>query len=280
MQILYGKPVAEKINQENLKSFQNLHSKFQKKPCIAVLGIAGNMVSDIYIKKIEQKCKKFDIDFISLMAENDIEFVRNFKKIRHDDRITAVMFQQPLSKELNMLINSIDSYKDVEGISSNNMGKLFLNYSDAIIPCTALAVSEILKYYNISVAGKKVVVVGRSNIVGKPVSMLLLNQNATVTTCHSKTIDLFDETKIADILVVAIGKANYITEEAIKKDCTIIDVGINYYQDKIVGDVDFESVKDKASMITPVPGGVGIVTSALIISNILKSFELQLNTNI
>lgn len=279
MKILYGKPVAEKINQQNIELSQKLYSKYEKRPCIAILGIAGDVASDIYLKKIRQRCEKFDIACIPLIAVNDIEFMRNFKKIRNDDRVTAIMFQQPLSKELNMLINDIDSYKDVEGISSDNMGKLFLNYADALVPCTALAVSEILKYYKIDVAGKKVAVIGRSNIVGKPVSMLLLNQNATVTTCHSKTINLFDETKTADILIVAIGKANYITKEAIKKDAIVIDVGINYYQDKIVGDVDFESVKDKASMITPVPKGVGSVTNALIISNILKSFSLQIDSS-
>lgn len=275
MKLLYGKDVAKKINDQNLELSQRLYKKYNKKPCIAVLGIAGSVESDIYVKKIEQKCKKFNIDVISLIALDETQFIRNFKKIRNDDRVTAVMFQQPLSKDLNQLINEIDSYKDVEGISKLNMGKLFLN-QDTLIPCTANAVKEILDFYNIDIASKKAVVVGRSNIVGKPVSMLLLNNNATVTICHSRTVNLEDETKTADILVVAIGKANYITSKYIKKGAIVIDIGINYYNNKIVGDVDFDDVKDIVSMITPVPGGVGIVTSALLISNILKSFKLQM----
>lgn len=275
MELLDGKKVAEKLKEENLKKAIKLYSRYNKKPCIVVLGIVGNAASEIYMKKIEKHCKETNIDCISLIAKDEIEFISNFEKVRKNNKITAIMFQQPLPKKVNEYINKTNVYKDVEGISETNMGKLFLNYDDALIPCTAMAVFEILNYYNIDVTGKKVVMIGRSNIVGKPISMLLLNKNATVTICHSKTVNLNEETNKADILIVGVGIPNFIKSDDIKKDAIVIDVGINYFNNKIVGDVDFEDVKDKVSMITPVPGGVGLVTNMTLISNILKSFELQ-----
>lgn len=277
MKLLEGKLVAEKLIEKIEYKSKQLEEMYNKRPCLAVLGLAGNVPSEIYVKKIQQHCNDFNIDFINLICENEMAFINNFKKVRNNRKITAIMFQQPLSKRLNRMINEIDSYKDVEGVSIENMGKLFLNYPDAIYTCTPAAVLEILDFYNIDVAGKKVVVVGRSNIVGKPISNILLNRNATVTTCHSRTENLEEETKTADILVIAVGKQGLIKAEHVKNGVIIIDVGINFMNGKIYGDVDFDDVKDKISMITPVPGGVGSVTSLTLILNIFKSFELQMN---
>ncbi len=183
------------------------------------------------------------------------------------------MFQEPLPKNLSSLINEIPPEKDIEGVGIYNMGKLFLGEKDVNIPCTSKAVIEILDYYNIDLQGKNVVVVGRSNIVGKPLIPQLLNRNATVTICHTKTKNLDDKLRIADVIVMAIGKARFLKSSMIKKGSIIIDVGVNFEDGKMVGDVDFEDVKNKAFAVTPVPGGVGVVTNSLLIENIINSVE-------
>ena len=183
------------------------------------------------------------------------------------------MFQQPLPKSLSDLINEIPAEKDIEGVGINNMGKLFLGRKDALIPCTSKAVIETIDYYNIDLTGKKVVVVGRSNIVGKPLIPQLLAKNATITLCHSKTKNIEQEIKQADVVIMAIGKAKFLKKEHIKNEAILIDVGINFENDKIVGDIDFEDIKEIASMCTPVPGGIGTITNTLLIDNIIKALE-------
>ena len=187
------------------------------------------------------------------------------------------MFQQPLSKNLSKLINELPPEKDIEGICNLNMGKLFVGERDVNIPCTSKAVIEILDFYDIDLTGKNVTIVGRSNIVGKPLIPQLLNKNATVTICHSKTNNIDEILKKSDVIIMAIGKAKFLKKEMIKNGAIIVDVGINFQDGKMVGDVDFEDVKDKAYAITPVPGGVGIVTNALLIDNIIKSAETKKN---
>ena len=181
------------------------------------------------------------------------------------------MFQQPLPKEISNLINEISYKKDVEGIGNINMGKLFIGENDVNIPCTSRAVIETLNFYNIDLTGKKVTIVGRSNVVGKPLIPQLLNENATITICHSKTKNIEEILKNSDVIIMAIGKAKYLKKEMIKENAVIIDVGINFENGKIVGDADFEDVKEKAYAITPVPGGIGVVTNSLLIENIIKS---------
>ena len=182
------------------------------------------------------------------------------------------MFQQPLPNDCQKLINELPYEKDIEGISFLNMGKLFVG-EDCLKPCTSEAVIKTIEYYNIDLTGKKVAIVGRSNIVGKPLIPQILSKNATVTICHSRTKNIENILQESDVIVMAIGKAQFLKKEMIKKDAIIIDVGINCVDDKIVGDVDFESIKEKASMCTPVPGGIGVVTNALLINNIIKSAE-------
>ncbi len=269
MQILDGKVVAESINKENEERIKRKKTK----PNIAILGIKGDEASNTYIKRIEKNCQKFGIGFNLFLAETEEQFKANFEKIKDDEKITGIMFQQPLPKELLELVDEIPPIKDIEGVSSYNMGRLFLGKERAIIPCTSKAVIEVLDYYNIDLTGKKVVVVGRSNIVGKPLIPQLLQKNATVTICHSKTKNLKEETRNADVVIMAIGKARFLKKEDIKDGAILIDVGINFEDGKIVGDIDFEDIKEKASMCTPVPGGIGTITNAVLIRNIIESSE-------
>ena len=266
MQILDGKIVAESINKEIEQKLKNE----DKKPNIAILGLKGDEASDTYIKRIEKNCQKYGIGFNLLLAETEEQFKTNFEKVKSDKSITGIMFQQPLPKELSELIDEIPPNKDIEGVSSYNMGRLFMNKDNGNIPCTSKAVMEVLNYYNIDLTGKKVVLVGRSNIVGKPLIPQLLQKNATVTICHSKTQNLKEETRNADIVIMAIGKARFLKKEDIKDGAILIDVGINFEDGKIVGDIDFEDVKEKASMCTPVPGGIGTITNAVLIRSIIN----------
>lgn len=265
--LLEGKSVAENVK----KRIEEEKNKTQKQPFIAVLGIDGDEASKTYINRIEKNCQKYGIKFLLKLAKNKEEFRKNFNLVKNDPNITGIMFQQPLPKEISNLINEISYKKDVEGIGNINMGKLFIGENDVNIPCTSRAVIETLNFYNIDLTGKKVTIVGRSNVVGKPLIPQLLNENATITICHSKTKNIEEILKNSDVIIMAIGKAKYLKKEMIKENAVIIDVGINFENGKIVGDVDFEDVKEKAYAITPVPGGIGVVTNSLLIENIIKS---------
>ncbi len=268
--LLEGKPVAENIK----KNFQERIEKLKQEnkiPYLAVLGLAGDEASLTYVKRIEKNCDKYGIKFLLKLASSEEEFVKNFNEIKENKEITGIMFQEPLPKKLSNLINEIPPEKDVEGVSINNMGKLFLGDTNINIPCTSKAVIETLDYYNIDLTGKNVVIVGRSNIVGKPLIPQFLNKNATVTVCHSKTKNINEILRNADIVVMAIGKAKFLKNNMIKENAILIDVGINFEDGKMVGDIDFENLKEKAYAITPVPGGIGVVTNSLLIDNIIKS---------
>ena len=271
MEILDGKAVAENIKKDLEKRINDL----KVNPNIAVLGIKGDEASGVYIKRIQKNCEKYKIGFNLFLADTEKEFKENFDKIKNDTSFTGIMFQQPLSKELSELINEIPSNKDIEGVNIENMGKLFTGKDDAIIPCTSKAVMEVFDFYNIDLTGKKVVVVGRSNIVGKPLIPQLLQKNATLTICHSKTKNLKEITKQADILIAAIGKAKFITADMVKEGATVIDVGINRTESGLVGDTDFETIKNKVAFITPVPGGVGPMTIAMLMNNVVKAAKQQ-----
>ncbi len=269
MKVLEGKSVSEKIKSD----FEERISKLDKKPHIAVLAIAGDDASEVYMKRIEKNCNKYGIGFTLKIANTEEEFKKNFEEVKNDDKITGIMFQQPLPGNLSDLINELPAQKDVEGVGINNMGKLFLGKKDALIPCTSKAVIETIDYYGIDLTGKKVVIVGRSNIVGKPLIPQILSKNATVTICHSRTKNIEEEIKQADVVIMAIGKAKFLKKEHIKEGAILIDVGINFEDGKIVGDIDYEDIEQKALMCTPVPGGIGTITNALLIDNIIKSCQ-------
>lgn len=272
--LLEGKSVAENIKKDFRKRIEKIKNEKKIVPCIAVLGMIGDEASLTYIKKIEKNCNQYGINFILKLAQDEEEFIKNFAEVKEKEEITGIMFQQPLSKKLSELINRIPPERDVEGITDLSMGKLFVGKKNVNIPCTSKAVIETLDFYKIDLNGKNVVIVGRSNIVGKPLIPQLLNKNATVTICHSKTKNIEEILKRADIIIMAVGKAKFLKKEMIKKDAILIDVGINFQDGKMVGDIDFENVKEKAYAITPVPGGIGIITNALLIDNIIKTVEL------
>lgn len=271
--LLEGKSVAENIKKDFQKRIENLKNENKIMPCIAVLGIIGDEASSTYIKRIEKNCNQYGINFILKLAKDEKEFIKNFNEVKENKEITGIMFGQPLPQEISELINQIPPEKDVEGITDLSMGKLFVGKKDVNIPCTSKAVIETLDFYNIDLTGKNVVVVGRSNIVGKPLIPQLLSKNATVTICHSRTKNINEILKQADIIIMAIGKAKFLKKEMIKENAILIDVGINFEDGKMVGDIDFEDVKEKAYAITPVPGGIGMITNALLIDNIIKSVE-------
>ena len=204
---------------------------------------------------------------------NSLELIN---KLNNDTTVNGMLVQLPLPNEMdaNKVLNEISPLKDVDGLTDLNNGMLF-HGKDTLYSCTPYGVMELLDRYNISVSGKNVVVVGRSNLVGKPMAMMMLEKGATVTVCHSKTKNLENYTKNADILVVAVGKPNFITSDMISDNAVVIDVGISRLANGLCGDVDFDSVKDKCSYITPVPGGVGPMTVAMLAKNILKAYKMQ-----
>ena len=273
--LLEGKQVADNLK----RSFEERINKLTKKPYLAVLGLNVNEASMTYIKRIEKNCEKYRIKFLLKMSETEEEFIKNFNEVIENDEITGIMCQQPLPEGAFELVNTIPLEKDIEGITHLSLGKLFVGEKNINIPCTSRAVMETLDFYGIDLTGKNVAIVGRSNIVGKPLIPQFINKNATVTCCHSKTKNIEEILKRADIIVMAIGKAKFLKKEMIKEGSILVDVGINFEEGKMVGDIDFEDVKDKAYAVTPVPGGIGVVTNALLIDNIIKSVELENKSN-
>lgn len=230
----------------------------------------------MYVAGKIRDCGEIGIDskhFELPESTTEEELLALVKKLNEDDSVSGLLVQLPLPSHINekTIINAIDPKKDVDAFHPTNVGKIMIGDYD-FLPCTPAGVMELLDEYNIDVAGKECVVIGRSNIVGKPQAMLLLHKNGTVTICHSKTKNLREVTKRADILVVAVGKAEFVTGDMIKEGAVVIDVGMNRNSEgKLVGDVLFESAKEKASYITPVPGGVGVMTRAILMKNAVKA---------
>ena len=275
MNILDGKLVRKSII-DNLKKDLK---KIDKTLGLAVISVGDNEASKVYIKQKEKMAKELGYNFKEYKFTEDTkekEILDLIDKLNLDDNIDGILVQMPIPKHLesNIIQNRIDPYKDVDGLTDINAGKLIHN-KDCLIPCTPLGILEILKYYNINIDGANIVIVGRSNLVGKPLSNLLTNYNATVTLCHSHTKNLAEITKQADILIVAIGKANFITSNMVKENSIIIDVGINRENKKLCGDVNYNEVVDKVKYITPVPGGVGQMTVAMLGYNVVKAYKLK-----
>jgi len=273
MKKLGGKEIAEKIKSNLTAEVKRLKSTTGKAPHLIVLQYGEDAASKSYAQRIETNCEKIGIEFeYQQFIEEPDKFKSRLKEANEDDRITSIMVQQPLPAELKESLEMINPKKDIEGITSASLGKLFVGL-ETLNPATAEACMEILDYYEIPIKGQRAVVVGRSNIVGKPVSLLLQQKHATVTMCHSRTRDLEWELKQADIVVAAVGRAEIIKGEMLNKDSVVIDVGTNFVGGKLLGDVDFDSAADKVKSITPVPGGVGTVTNQVLMRNIVKSFK-------
>ncbi|MFW6281027.1 MAG: bifunctional 5,10-methylenetetrahydrofolate dehydrogenase/5,10-methenyltetrahydrofolate cyclohydrolase [Halanaerobium sp.] len=273
MKELSGKSLAEEIKQWCIDEVANLKEKTGDVPHLLVLQFGKDEASKAYVNRIEKNCDKVGINFeYQHFSSSPEKFLEKLKSANEDSHITSIMVQQPLPAELEGSIELINPKKDIEGITSASLGRLFAGY-ETLVPCTAEACMEIIDYYDIPLKGKRAVVVGRSNIVGKPVSILLQQRHATVTMCHSRTKDLTWELKHADIVVAAVGRPEMIRGEMLGEDSIVIDVGTNFIDGKLLGDVDYNSAAEKAAMITPVPGGVGTVTNQILMRNIVKSFK-------
>ena len=270
MILLYGADTAEKIKDEISGILSELKGYI---PTLGIVRIGSNSADISYekgaVKKMESlslKTKVFEFDE-NISSE---DFIEEFKKINEDDEIDGILLFRPLPEHIDekKVIEVLDERKDLDGISYKNIAKVFAGDESGFAPCTAKAVIKILESNNIELEGKNVVVLGRSMVIGKPVAMLAIQKNATVTLCHSKTADLKKVCKNADVLIVAIGRAKMINDDYIGEDAVVIDVGINFFEEKLCGDVDLENVKN-AAMATPVPKGVGAVTTSVLAQHLV-----------
>ncbi len=271
--VMNGKEISSKIKEELKSEIKT----YMIKPCLAVIQIGNDLASDIYIKEKEKACNEVGIYFKHIKFDEtvrEIEVINKILELNNDEYVNGILLQLPLPEKFNTekLINYIARNKDVDGLTDINVGKL-VNKKKCLVSCTPQGIIELLNAYNIEISGKNVVIIGRSNLVGKPLISLFLNNDATVTICHSKTNNLEEFTKNADILVVAAGHKHLITKNMVKNDSVIIDVGINREDGKLYGDVDFDDVKEKVAYITPVPGGVGPMTVAMLLRNVNETYK-------
>lgn len=272
MVIIDGKAIASEIQD----SIKNEVINLKRKPGLAVILVGEDPASEVYVKNKEKTCGKLGIkSFMYKLPESTSqdELLKLIEELNENHDIDGILLQHPVPNHIDeaKVFNAISPDKDVDGFNTINKGRLAVG-EDAFVACTPLGVVELLKHANIEISGKHAVIIGRSNIVGKPLYELMLRENATVTVCHSRTKNIKEICKIADILVVALGKPNFVTGDMVKEGAVVIDVGINRVEGKLVGDVDFESVSKKACAITPVPGGVGPMTITMLMKNVMKSY--------
>ncbi|MBQ2828258.1 MAG: bifunctional methylenetetrahydrofolate dehydrogenase/methenyltetrahydrofolate cyclohydrolase FolD [Clostridia bacterium] len=279
--IIDGKALSAKLK-NNLKDEVEALKGEGIETCLAVIIVGDNPASRVYVNNKKKSCAELGIKSLEYALPEDTteeELLSLIDELNSDDSVDGILCQLPLPKHIceKNVINSISPRKDVDAFHPENVGHIMIG-DYTFLPCTPAGVMEMLKEYEIEIAGKNCVVVGRSNIVGKPMTMLLLKENATVTVCHSRTKDLASFTREADILVSAVGKVGLITADMVKENAVVIDVAINRLENgKLCGDVDFENVKEKASFITPVPGGVGPMTIAVLMKNTVKAAENRKN---
>ncbi len=279
--LIDGKGLASKIRLELKAECDKIRNKGIT-PKLAVILVGDDSASKVYVKNKSKACEEIGIEFEEIILDDSTTMEKLLSIIDELNKrtdINGILLQSPIPKHLNIqeAFERIDYRKDVDGFNPINMGKLMTG-QNTFISCTPYGIIKMLEAYNIMLEGANAVIIGRSNIVGKPLLQCLLNKNATVTICHSKTKNLEEITKTADILISAVGKINMVTENMVKEGAVVIDVGINRNdQGKLVGDVDFEKVKEKASFITPVPGGVGPMTIAMLMNNVIKACKIQNN---
>lgn len=283
MKILDGKAVSLKVK-ESVKVRADELKKFGVEPTLAVVLVGEDKASQTYVRAKEKACNEYGIKSVAhRLSENTTqnELLALINVLNLDDSIHGILVQLPLPKHIdtNVVLAAIDPRKDVDGFHAVNVGKL-VSGLDGFVPCTPLGVMEILKEYGIDVAGLNAVVIGRSNIVGKPMANLLLNASATVTVTHSKTKNLKEICKNADLIIAAIGKPFFLKADMVKDGAVVVDVGINRLDDgRLVGDVDFDEVAPKCSYITPVPGGVGPMTIAMLLNNTILAAQAKIAKN-
>lgn len=278
-EILNGKELAKKIR-TNLKVEVEELKKQKKYPKLAVIMVGNDQASSIYVKNKSKACDEIGIDFEEYLLPEETtmqELLSLITKLNEKKEIKGILLQSPIPAHLDIqkAFETIDPKKDVDGFHPISVGQACIG-QDTFIPCTPLGIVRLLEEYKIPIEGKNVVILGRSNIVGKPLMQCMLKKNATVTICHSKTRNIQEITKQADILIVAIGKPKFITEEMVKENAVVIDVGMNRLENgKLCGDIDFEGVEKKVSYITPVPGGVGPMTIAMLMQNVVKATKME-----
>ena len=282
MILLDGREVANEIKESLKKEIDGYIKNGFRQPSLAVILVGNDPASEVYVKNKREASKEIGINSLYFKFPEEIseeELLRFIDKLNKDDDIDGILVQLPLPQHIQTqkIIEAISPMKDVDGFHPLNMGKLATNVKDGVIPCTPLGIWLLLKHYKISTFKKDVVIVGASNIVGKPMSLLFLkNEEATVTVCHRNTKDLKSHTLTAEILIVAVGKPNLITADMVQDGAVVIDVGINKLENgKLVGDTDFEKLKEKVSAITPVPGGVGPMTVASLLINTVHLYRLK-----
>ena len=277
-QIIDGKAISEQIKEECRKKVA-VYKEKGIEITLAVIQVGADPASSVYVRNKKRACEFCGMTSLSYELPEETtheELLTLIRKLNTDDKVNGILVQLPLPKHIDedLVIQAIDPKKDVDGFHPQSVGALCIG-QPGFVSCTPAGIIELLKRSNIEIAGKECVVIGRSNIVGKPMALLLLRENGTVTVCHSRTKDLKEVTKRADILIVAIGKPKFITGDYVKEGAVVIDVGIHRNEDnKLCGDVDFESVAEKTSAITPVPGGVGPMTIAMLMHNCVESVEL------
>ena len=281
-EIIDGKLVTQETRKKIAAEVESFKKETGITPGLAVILVGNDPASRVYVRNKHKGC--LDVGMNSYQIEypeetTEEELLRKINELNADENVHGILVQLPLPKHINEdnVINAINPEKDVDAFHPSNVGKILIGKYD-FLPCTPAGVMELLSYYNVEIEGKECVVLGRSNIVGKPMALLLLAKNGTVTVCHSRTKNLSDITRRADILVVAIGKADFVTADMVKDGAVIVDVGINRKADgKLTGDVKFDEVSKKASLITPVPGGVGPMTITMLLGNTLTAAKKSLN---
>ena len=275
--IVDGRKIAENIRKKTAEEVEYLKSKYKITPNITTIKIGEDSSSELYLRLRDNACKKAGIMSSHLEFSKDVserEILQSIDELNSNKDVHGILIQFPIPKHIspNKLMSAISPKKDVEGFNPYNMGKALIG-DERIVPCTPLAVLTILEHEKINLKGKEIVIVNHSTVVGKPLSALFLNRNATVSVCHVFTKDVKQHTSKADIIITATGLPGFITEDYVKNGAFVIDVGIAETEDGIRGDVNFDSVKEKAGKITPVPGGVGPVTVACSLKNMLKTYK-------
>ncbi len=282
--VINGKELAQKVRLGLKDEVENLKTKGIK-PKLAVIMVGNDKASEVYVRNKSKACNEIGIEFEEFLMPEETtreELLNLIKDLNERKDVNGILLQSPIPKHLDIreAFNTIDYRKDVDGFHPINVGKLAIG-EESFVSCTPAGVMKMLEEYGINPEGKRAVVIGRSNIVGKPLSQLLLNANATVTICHSRTQNIKEIAKEADILVAALGKPKFVTADMVKQGAVVIDVGINRNEEgKLIGDVDYENVEPIASYITPVPGGVGPMTIAMLMCNVVKAAKQDSGTGI
>ena len=278
MTIIDGKALSEKVLKEIEKEHSELEKKVGRKAGLAVIIVGENPASQIYVRNKIRACEKVGFHSETIRLDENIteeNLLLEIEKLNNNSNIDGILVQLPIPKHIDGLkiINAISAEKDVDGFHTTNIGKMMIGDETGFLPCTPAGVVHMFEEYNINLEGKDVLVIGQSNIVGKPMTLLLIKKRATVQVCNSKTKNLSEKLQKADVVVAAAGSPKLIKAIDVKEDVVVIDVGINRVDGKLCGDVDFEEVSKKSSFITPVPGGVGPMTIAMLIKNTFKSYK-------